>query len=160
MRFLFLILVLWVKSSWGQTNDQLVIQVLSEKDSLFWVGYNSCDLNLMSDYLMPDMKFYHDQAGIIEGVEGMRSAMEQSICSDPKNKVRREVVPGSFNIYLLKNAGEVYAAVATGEYTFSNSYDGAAWNRNSSARFHNLWFLESGEWRMQTIYSFDHRDSK
>ncbi|MCB0488148.1 MAG: nuclear transport factor 2 family protein [Cyclobacteriaceae bacterium] len=122
------------------------------------VGYNTCNLELMSTQLMPDLKFYHDQGGIIEGVEGMKEAMKANICADPKNKVLREAVPGTFKIYLLKNGDETYGAVASGDHFFSNSYDGAPWHKNSTAKFTSLWLLKDGKWQMQTIFSFAHKD--
>ncbi|MEZ4974453.1 MAG: nuclear transport factor 2 family protein [Cyclobacteriaceae bacterium] len=157
-RFLIFSLVLFGHISFAQSGDKEVINLLAKQDSLFWVGYNTCNLELMSTQLMPDLKFYHDQGGIIEGVEGMKEAMKANICADPKNKVLREAVPGTFKIYLLKNGDETYGAVASGDHFFSNSYDGAPWHKNSTAKFTSLWLLKDGKWQMQTIFSFAHLD--
>lgn len=146
--------------AFSQTGDKELMRLIAKQDSLFWVGYNTCNLDLMSSYLMPDMKFYHDQGGIIEGVEGMKEAMNASICSDPNNKVKRETVRNTFKIYLLKSGDETYGAVASGEHSFSNSYNGSPWHKNSTAKFTNLWLLKDGQWRMQTIFSFAHKDTE
>lgn len=140
----------------AQNADQDAREHLMENDSLFWVGYNSCNLELMAQFLSKDMEFYHDKGGITLGIEGMNKAMRENICRDKSNKVRRELVPGTMELYLLKNNDTLYGAIISGAHAFYNSQEGGEESKGTTAKFTNLWLLYNGSWKMHRILSFDH----
>ena len=139
------------------TVDQLVIKTLKEKDSLFWVGYNTCDLDLVAHFLSSDIKFYHDKGGMTSGLTNFKKRMQQNICGDVNYKVRRELVAGSFKLFLLKRAGKIYGAIATCEQYFYHFKNGRKETKDDDiARFMSLWLLKGGDWKMHEIFSFNH----
>lgn len=142
---------------YSQNPEQQVIKTLTENDSLFWQGYNTCNMDLMSRFLASDLEFYHDQGGITLGIEDLIKALQQNICKDPNHKVRRELVPGTFQVYLLKNGNTIYGAIISGEHYFYNSYGGQKETKDSIAKFTHLWLLKDGNWKMNRILSFDHK---
>ena len=152
-----LVIFLLSKSLFAQKSDQEISKLVKEKDSIFWVGYNTCNLDLMAQFLTKDMEFYHDEGGIILGIDGMKKSMSENICNNSNNKVRRELVPGTFQLFLLKNGDTVYGAIISGEHYFYDSENGGKETRNGVARFTNLWLLKDGEWKMHRILSFDHK---
>ena len=154
--FIFLVLIL-PNIVQAQKSDEDISKMLNEKDSLFWVGYNTCNLDLMAKFLIKDMEFYHDKGGITLGIESMKKAMRENICGNANHKVRRELVPGTFQLFLLKNNNIVYGAIISGDHYFYNSRNGAPETRDGIAKFTNLWLLKDGEWKMHRILSYDHR---
>lgn len=155
-----IILSLFVLSTsqvFSQNADDAVIKILSQKDSSFWYGYNTCNLNLIGGFLTEDMELYHDKGGITYGADGMKKSMRDYICKDPNHKVRRELVPGTLQVFLLKDQGIVYGAILNGEHYFYNSYNGGKETKDGVAKFSNLWLLKDGSWKMHRILSFDHR---
>jgi len=158
MKTIFISLVfLFSNYAYSQNSEQQVIKALTENDSLFWTGYNTCNLDLMSRFLSNDMEFYHDQGGIILGIEGMKKSMQENICNDPNHKVRRELVPGTFQLFLLKDNNTIYGAILSGEHYFYNSHAGGNETKDGIAKFTNLWLLRDGNWKMNRILSFDHK---
>ena len=154
----FLLFVLTAQISAAQTAGDVEIEkTLIKNDSAFWQGYNTCNLDLMAQFLTADMEFYHDQGGIIYGPAGMRKSMSQNICNDSNHKVRRELVPGTLRIYLLKQSGVVYGAVLNGEHYFYNSVKAAPETRDGVAKFSHTWLLKNGSWKMHRILSYDHK---
>lgn len=151
------IIILFSLQAFSQTSEQQLIKDLRDKDSLFWVGYNTCNLDLMSSYLAKDMEFYHDKGGITRGIDGMKKAMQENICNDKNHKVRRELVSGTLNIYLLRSGDSIYGAIFSGDHYFYNSYNGAKETKDGIAKFSNLWLLKDGSWKMHRILSFDHK---
>jgi hypothetical protein len=100
---------------------------------------------------------YHDQGGIILGTDGMKKFMQENICNDPNSKVRCELVPGTFNLFLLRDGQTIYGAIICGEHYFYNSHPGGKETKVGIAKFTNLWFLKEGSWKMNRIQSFDHK---
>lgn len=149
--------ILFCCHAYSQNPEQQVIKTLTENDSLFWQGYNSCNMDLMDRFLADDLEFYHDQGGIILGPEGMKKSMQQNICKDPNHKVRRELVPGTLEVFLLRDGQTIYGAILSGEHYFYNSYGGQKETKDGIARFTNLWLLKDGNWKMNRILSFDHK---
>lgn len=156
-KIIIAIAILFPSHSFSQNTEHQLIRSLAEKDSIFWVGYNTCNLDLMSQFLTKDMEFYHDKAGIISGVDGMRKSMQENICNDPNHKVRRELVQGTFKIFLLKNGDTIYGAILSGDHYFYNSQAGGKETKDGIAKFTNLWILANGKWQMTRILSYDHK---
>jgi hypothetical protein len=142
---------------YSQIPEQQIIKTLTENDSLFWQGYNSCNMDLMARFLASDLEFYHDQGGIILGAEGMKKTMQQNICNDTNHKLRRELVPGTLEVFLLKDGQTIYGAIVSGEHYFYNSYGGGKETKDGIAKFTNLWIQKDGNWKMTRIFSFDHK---
>lgn len=148
---------LFSNHAFSQNPEQQVIKALAENDSVFWQGYNTCNLDVMARFLTNDLEFYHDQGGIILGVEGMMKSMRQNICNDANHKVRRELVAGTLKIFLLRDGNAIYGAILSGEHYFYNSYGGGKETKDGIAKFTNLWLLKDGNWKMNRILSFDHK---
>jgi hypothetical protein len=98
--------------------DSLVIKTILKDDSIFWFGYNNCNMPLMQQYIADDIEFYHDKGGITLGAKDLTSALQKNICGNDSIKIRREVVKGSVNVFTLKNGNIIYGAVISGEHLF------------------------------------------
>ncbi|HET6557899.1 MAG TPA: nuclear transport factor 2 family protein [Prolixibacteraceae bacterium] len=151
------LVLLFSNHAFSQNSEQQVIKALTENDSVFWTGYNTCNLEVMSRFLSSDMEFYHDQGGITLGIEEMMKSMQKNICKDPNRKVRRELVPGTFQLFLLKDNNIIYGAILSGDHYFYNSHGGGKETKDGIAKFTHLWLLQDGTWKMNRILSFDHK---
>ena len=133
-----------------------VEETILEKDSIFWKGYNSCDIAVMNQFLAEDIEFYHDKGGIELGSKNLNKGLKEGLCKTGKNHLRREAIAGTIKVFPLMNNGELYGAILSGEHLFyiqekdSERLDG-------QAKFNHLWLLKEGEWKMHRVLSYDHR---
>ncbi len=73
MLFLNTITLVWSQDL--QTLTRLII----EKDSIFWSGYNTCNMENMKAYLADDVEFYHDKGGLMSGKDQVIEATKKNI---------------------------------------------------------------------------------
>ena len=145
-----------ILSSHLLAQDTPIQKTIFTKDSLFWVGYNECDIGKMQQFLADDVEFYHDKGGITLGKDALLKSVKDNLCSNKNFKTRREALPGTVKIFELKNGNETYGAIITGEHYFFNTYDGNPEKREGLARFTQLWILKDSTWKMTRILSYDH----
>jgi hypothetical protein len=130
--------------------------LISEKDSLFWKSYNSCDLVSFRTFFTDDIEFYHDKGGITLGIEALTSTMSQNLCGKPGFKLRRAVVPGTVKIYPLEKNGTIYGAVISGDHDFFVTENAKPEFHSGRAKFTHIWILTNKEWKMSRVISYDH----
>jgi hypothetical protein len=154
-KFLFLLLLITVPfASKGQSD---VIKIIQQKDSLFWVAYNTCDIDNARAYFTEDVEFYHDKGGLTFGRDSLISSLKINLCSNSAYKLRREAVDGTVRFFPLKNGDSIYGVVISGEHIFYIAEKGAPEKLDGLANFVHLWLLKNGNWEMARILSFDHR---
>ena len=132
------------------------IATVAERERAFWRAYNDCAVAEMPALITEDVEFYHDRGGITLGRDALVESVRKNLCSNPAFRIRREEVPGTFRVYLLRKDGAVYGAIASGEHTFDIVEKGKAPVRDGLARFTTLWRLSDGAWRMSRVLSYDH----
>lgn len=111
---------------------------------LFDAAFVDCDQAKFGSIFTDDAEFYHDRAGPSYGdsVKQLRSC--------PKDDgVTRTLVPGSLEVYPIKDFG----AVQIGRHTFVRKGEQGA----EIAKFVHLWNYSEGKWRLSRVLSFDHR---
>lgn len=133
-------------------------QTLLQKDSLiFELGFNQCDLEIMKKNIAEDLRFYHDLGGVQKREEFLK-AMETNICGNSQGKPLRKVDPYSIEVHALYNNGKLYGAIQTGEHEFWMRQEGKAEFKTGSALFTHTWLLDSDEWKLHHVLSYDHKD--
>jgi hypothetical protein len=56
----------------GQPSDpKLITQTILRMDSLFWLAYNTCDVEKMATFFTDDLEFYHDKGGLTTTVASL-----------------------------------------------------------------------------------------
>ena len=152
--FLFLFFLSPLAAQVGENTE--LFQTLRAKDSLlFNVGFNTCDISQFRALVSEDMEFYHDQSGITNSKAGFIDNTENGLCK-LDYKARRELVEGSLKVFPMKNNGELYGAIQTGEHRFYAKYPDQEEVLTSTAKFTHLWLLEDGGWRLARVLSYDH----
>lgn len=143
------------------SEDSELFQTLRQNDSLlFNDGFNPCNLTQFKNLTTADLEFYHDTSGILNSSEEFIKVMANGICKkDNPYKSRRELVDGSLELYPLYNNGKLYAAIQIGNHLFYEKSSDKPETFNGRAKFTHLWILESNQWRIKRIYSFDQQDN-
>lgn len=122
-------------------------------DSLFWAAYNACDVEKMQTFFTDDLEFYHDKGGLTTSLASLIEVTKKNLCSNKDWRLRREVVPGSLQVFPLNN----YGAILSGEHVFFVNEAGQKERLDGHAKFTHVWRYKDNEWKMHRILSFDHR---
>jgi Domain of unknown function (DUF4440) len=115
-------------------------------DTELFDAYNTCDLAKFSSLLDDNVEFYHDQGGVTLGREALTKSVKDNICG---GDVRRELVPGTLQIYYMKG----YGAVEIGVHRF---YHPKTKGGVGEGRFITLWQCKDGAWKITRAISYDH----
>jgi Domain of unknown function (DUF4440) len=121
-------------------------KAITALDTALFDSYNRCDLEKFSSFLDENVEFYHDQGGITLGRQALTDSIKKNICG---GDVRRELVPGSLQIYHMKGYGAVEMGVHRFLHPKSNSPVG-------EGRFITLWQYKDGAWKITRAISYDH----
>lgn len=140
----------------SQPSDQQLKNEVLHTDSLFWTAYNNCDNASYTKFMTKDLEFYHDKGGMLSGAEALSNSIKKNICGNANYKIRREAVPGTVQVYLMRKSGEVYASILSGDHYFYTKDGNNPETRDGLAKFMTLWLLDNGAWKMSRVFSYDH----
>jgi ketosteroid isomerase-like protein len=115
-------------------------------DAALFDTYNRCDLEKFAKFFTDDVEFYHDQGGLSLGKQKLVDSIQKNICG---GDVRRELVPGSLEVYHMNGYGAVEIGVHRFYHPKTNSPAG-------EAKFVHLWQYKDGAWKITRVISFDH----
>ncbi|MFI4980581.1 MAG: nuclear transport factor 2 family protein [Nevskiales bacterium] len=114
-------------------------------DGKLFDGYNHCDLKQFGDLVAADVEFYHDQGGLTQSRQKLVDSVHSNICG----KVRRELVPGTLQVFPVKDFG----AIETGNHRFCELTSGKC---EGLASFIHVWKNDNGVWQLTRVLSYDH----
>jgi hypothetical protein len=125
-------------------------RAIAQADKTLFDAYNNCNLATFGAMLAPDVEFYHDQGGAMNGPKPLLAALEKNIC----HKVRRELVSSSLEVHEMAN----YGAIEIGRHSFCNLAETPVCKpeTNGEARFVHLWKKEGDRYVLARVLSFDH----
>lgn len=138
-------------------SSELYKTIMSKDSLLFNVGFNTCDISQFENLFSDDFEFYHDQDSI-SNKELFLINLKNGICLPGKNyKVRRDLKPGSTEIYPLTKNGALYGALQNGTHQFFEISHGQKDKPGSIAKFTHVWLLKNGIWKLARSFSYDHK---
>ncbi len=124
-----------------------LFKTVADLDTALFDAYNTCDLAKLGSMVSDDLEFYHDKTGLSVGKPKFLADIKQYICG----KVRRDLVPGTLEVYPL--AG--YGAVEIGRHRFHHpGHDDT--EGVGEAKFVTIWRNTNGAWKVTRVISFDH----
>ena len=144
---LLLTVFLTALSVQAQTKPQSLFETIRTLDAQLFDAYNHCDLEKLGSFLADDLEFYHDVTGLTRTREANIEAVKNNICG----KVTRVLVPGSLEVYPLKDFG----AVEIGVHRFHHPGKDDA-EPLGEAKFIHIWRNQDGIWKITRVISFDH----
>lgn len=125
-------------------------------DGAYWQAYNQCDVKAMEKMSADDMEFYHDAGGMMLGKAQFAAAMNSNICGNPNHRVRREAIANTVQVYPMRDKGQLYGAIISGEHQFYNAAKGGAETPGSRARFTHMLLMKNGTWTVSRVLSYAH----
>jgi hypothetical protein len=111
-------------------------------DSIFFDSYNTCKLEVFAAMVDEDLEFYHDRGGLLTSKEKLVESIKNNIC----NKVRRELLEGSNEVYPVPG----YGAIQLGAHRFHNLAEAST---SRYARFMTIWKHTDGKWTITRVVS-------
>lgn len=144
-------------SAQADSNSKLYKTILAKDSLLFSVGFNTCDISQFEALLSTQFEFFHDKSGISDRKQFL-SDLKKGLCASPDTyQSRRELIPGSSQVFPLYEDGDLYGAIQYGEHRFYETMEGQAERFASTAKFTHVWVLENGKWKLNKGLSYDHQ---
>ena len=139
------------ESTSGTLSDSGLFETLVVLDEALFNTFNRCELGRQRQYLDSNIEFYHDKGGLTVTRKKLMRAGEER-CANDAAVLRRELVPGSLEVYPI--AG--YGAIQKGEHRFYLTLEGQAEQLVEIARFVHIWEQHDDGWRITRVLSYDH----
>lgn len=128
-----------------------LFKTISSLDKQVFDAVDRCDMKTEASFWAEDAEFYHDKNGLMVGGAQIVEAIKNNLCG----KVKRELVPGTLEVYPL--AG--YGAVEIGVHRFLHP-----WQQDhgevGEAKFIHIWQHKDGTWKITRVISIDHHEAK
>ncbi len=124
-----------------------LFQTVAALDTELFDAYNRCDLQKLGSLIADDLEFYHDKTGLSVGKQTFLAAIQKNICG----KVRRELVPGTLEVYPIKDYGAVELGIHTFHHPGHDDTEGVG-----EAKFVTLWQYKDRAWKITRAISYDH----
>ena len=136
-------------------SEALTKEVEALDKQLFDSIFTKCDADKVATLVVDGVEFYHDKwgfdpsANFVDGIRGMCKRVE----SGEDFRARRELVPGTLEVYPMQN----YGAFQLGVHKFYRVEAGKADVLTETGKFAQLWKRgEDGKLRLSRVVSFDH----
>jgi ketosteroid isomerase-like protein len=120
---------------------------ITRMDSLLFAAFNAGDLRHLKTFFAPDLEFYQDNEGLENYAQTIKDFQEMFHQS---SRIRRELVPGSLEIYPIKN----YGAIEVGSHRFCHEENGRT--ECGTFKFLHVWRKAGKTWRLSRIVSYAH----
>lgn len=138
-----------MQASPGQDADPL-FDTISALDTEVFAAFNACSepaqLDRHAAFFAPDVEFYHDNGGVTWTRDAMIANTRQYVCGN----FRRELIPGTLEVFPVKDFG----AIARGSHRFCQFASGEC---EGLADFTIVWRLQDGRWTISRVLSYGHR---
>jgi ketosteroid isomerase-like protein len=129
------------------TSEESLNRIVSSLDKELFDAVNSCDIAKLRSFWAEDAEFLHDRASPTYGREAIVSSIQKNLCGN----VQRELVPGSMEVYELKD----YGAVEIGVHRFL--HPGAKDHGViGEAKFIHVWEHFPDGWKITRVISYEH----
>ncbi len=121
--------------------------IIAHEDSLLFNAYNTHDLAKIKTFFTNDLEFFHDKDGLTNYAQNMEAFKENF---EKNNGIQRELVPGSLEVYPVKN----YGAMEIGEHKFCHEENGK--NDCGTFKFAMIWKKTNEGWKISRVISYGH----
>ena len=127
--------------------DQVLHAEIARMDKAMFDAFNAHDIDGVMALFSEDLEFYHDKGGLI-GYADARNGMKSNF--DKNNGLRRDLVPGSLEVYPINN----YGAVEIGAHRFCHVENGK--DDCGVFKFVHVWRKTGDQWKVTRVVSYDH----
>ena len=141
------LIVFWISVLAVQSSPQELFARLSTLDGELFDAYNKCELDKFEKFFSESVEFFHDKGGVTNSSKSVAEAVRANVCG----KVRRELIPGSMEVYPIPG----YGAIQTGSHRFYNRQSGVE-ETGPPAKFLHIWQNTDGVWKLTRVVSYAH----
>lgn len=142
------------RKSMAQTTDtqaasapSSLYREIAQMDKALFDAFNSQNIDKMRTLFAHDLEFYQDNEGLDSYEETIKDF--EAMFRQP-NKIRRELVEGSLEVYPIKN----YGAIEVGSHRFCHVENGK--EECGTFKFVHVWQKRAGEWKVKRVISYNH----
>ncbi len=122
-------------------------QEMTALDQAMFAAYNARDVEKLMSFFAEDLEFYHDRGGLSTYQQNREAS--QDILSRA-NAPHRELVPGSLEVYPVKD----YGAMVIGAHRFCHVENGR--DDCGTFKFSAVWQKKDGVWKVTRMLSYAH----
>lgn len=122
-------------------------QRIAGLDAQAFAAYNAHNAEELMSFFAPDVEFYHDTGGL-STFSQTRQGFAGVFARNPD--IRRELVPGSLEVYPIKD----YGAIQIGAHRFCHQENGRA--DCGTFRFVMVWQRRPAGWKITRVVSYGH----
>ena len=116
-------------------------------DSALFSAFNQRDLTRVMSFFTGDLEFYQDNEGVATYAQTKKDFGQMFGQAD---RVRRELVPGSLEVFPIKN----YGAMEVGRHRFCHVENGT--DVCGTFSFVHIWRRTDQGWRIARVISYGH----
>jgi Domain of unknown function (DUF4440) len=127
--------------------SQELYDTIARMDSIMFDALARRDTVLLKDLFTKDLEFYHDKGGLTD-YENMINVSKTLFTKE--NGLKRELVPGSLEVYPIKD----YGAIQEAKHRFCHPENGK--EDCGTFKFIHIWKREDGKWKVSRVVSYDH----
>ena len=129
------------------TDPAALRELVTGLDRAMFDAYNAHDVAGLMALFAPGLEFFHDTGGLA-GYEAAQRGFTQVFANNPD--IRRDLVPGTLQIYPIKD----YGAIEIGAHRFCHTEDGKA--DCGTFQFLQVWHYDGGRWQVSRVVSYGH----
>ena len=131
-----------------ETPASLVLyKEIAHMDSILFNAFNAHDITTIKMLFDTDLEFYHDLGGLTnyeQNIEAFKTNFSKN------NGLRRELVPGSMEVYPIKD----YGAIQVASHSFCHDENGK--QDCGTFKFVHVWQKKNGDWKLTRVVSYGH----
>jgi ketosteroid isomerase-like protein len=120
---------------------------IAAADRALFTAFNQRDLTKLRSYFTRDLEFYQDNEGVERYAQTMKDFGQMFGQPAP---IRRELVPGSLEVYPIKD----YGAIEVGRHRFCHVENGK--NDCGTFSFVHIWQRTKAGWKISRAVSYGH----
>jgi len=133
----------------SSTADPGMVATITALDSAMFAAFNDHDAAALGTWFTPDLEFYHDKGGLA-GYDSTMAGFKRIFTRPETADIRREIVPGSLEVYPLGDFGQLEIC----QHRFCHTEHG----KQDCGTFKNImvWRNEGASYKVSRVISFDH----
>ena len=132
----------------GAAPEDPLFRTIASLDAEVFDAYNRCDLEKFGSFFTEELEFYHDNGGLTDRT---RQSLVESVKKNICGKVRRELVPGTLEVYPLHGYGAVEIGVHRFHHPGRDDVEPVG-----EGKFVQIWQNKDGKWQITRVISYDH----
>ena len=127
--------------------SKALYQEISQMDSVMFHAFNNQDFKTFKNLFTQDLEWFQDNDGLVPYKTVFKN-FENTFKKE--NKLTRELVKGSLEVYPIKN----YGAIEIGEHQFKHIENGN--EEIGTFKFVMIWKHENNLWKISRVISYNH----